>query len=148
MNQVEYEVTIGYDKPILVERAGIQSISEHRSRVFGMRQIGVYGVGMVTYHGLPVLSFLYNKQQRDGNLETFERVIIQTGFGRGVHPDHVGQEPATYVIGADVARLDPKVDTVIDWVLPERGAIVTPKHFSLDCIVGGMRGDKPVLANS
>lgn len=96
--------------------------------------IGQYAVG----------AFRYHKRGLDGHLEDDERVVIISGIGTGVHPDHAGQDPTFYIVGPQIGTMDgvgskPK--------LIKDGTEAPSKNFSGDCIRDGVRGQEPVLAN-
>lgn len=90
----------------------------------------------------PLMSFLYYKLDQLKRPETDRRLVIPTGIGYGVHPEHIGQDPAFYLIACQIGLVHPGGSLRITAL---RGQI-PPKNFSLDCIVGGLI-EPPVLAN-
>lgn len=107
----------------------------------GVRMQGVYSTGN---RDLPIVSFLYNKLDGNGQRERDPRVIIAEGIGYGVHSGHLGQPPTWYLIG-------PKVGTINHQTGEFESAIqsateVPSNNFSIACITGGPFG-VPMLAN-
>ena len=144
---MNYRVTRGHDNPTVFERDGLQLREPAPLFIPGITLVGYYATTM----GYPVVSFLYCKRDAEGYLEQKERAIIQTGWGRGVHPGHVGQESALYVIGLDIARIlrfEKSGKAVVDEWVVEDGETVTPKHFSTDCMWYGILGEEPVPADN
>lgn len=92
---------------------------------------------------LPVGSFMYFKNDKTGALEVNERLIIITGMGYGVHPDHAGQPESEYLIGAQIGVIE--ADTRKPKLAFAMGELIVPKNFSVSCIVGAV--DCPILAN-
>ncbi len=93
---------------------------------------------------LPVISFLYNKKSRAGELEAEERLVILRGFGYGsLLPDHKGQPPTWYLIGADIGKVDHQTGQIT--TLAEPGDLKV-KNFSVACINDGPLG-QALLAN-
>lgn len=124
----------------------------------GMRYIGAYDVAAphdvlgdgAGYPPAPavdkyaVVSFLYHKRGRDGNLEEADRVVVVSGLGAGVHPDHHGQDPTFYVVGPQIGTWDMATDTYA--FVPKDTALFS-KNFSLDCMTFGVCSENPILAN-
>lgn len=144
---MSYEVVRGGDFPILFKKDRLEFRSDcgltGHEFMPGITLLGSYARHNKSY---PVECFQYHKEGLDGVLEKTGRLIIRSGFGRGVHFGHQGQDPALYVVGVDIARVDLVTGEIVDWAVDD-GDFVKPKHFSLDCFVGGVRGDNPVLAN-
>lgn len=142
---MSYEITSGNADPICVDKHSSLKFRDgaEDSVLPGVKFMGVYAAR------LPVVSFMYHKQDPlSGELERFGRLVVGTGFGKGVYEGHEGQDPTIYLIGADIARVNQETGDLVKWVVDfEAGGLVTPKHFSLDCIMDGVRGDEPVLAN-
>lgn len=91
--------------------------------------------------GLPVVSFRYFKTNKETQEpESKDRVMIWDGEGFGVHPDHKGQDAAQYLAGCQIGSL---VDGEIEFNIAAGGR----RNFSLDCVVGGDRGETPVDAS-
>lgn len=102
----------------------------------------------VEHIGLPVVSFTYCK---GGELEPTKRVIVWDGEGYGTHPGHAGQEPAAYVSGLEIGRLAEGESFLDENGIIDAERIKIPadggrRNFSMDCILGGDRGDNPLDA--
>lgn len=109
-------------------------------QVGGVQVVGFYSHGDTYY---PIVTFLYHKV-KDDVPETNPRVVIMTGRGHGVHPEHAGQEPSDYLVGVQIGEVDEHgtLHIFADKEGPDQA-----KSFSTDCIWGGTRGYNPVLAN-
>jgi predicted GNAT family N-acyltransferase len=139
----EYGVLEGSNTDLDYVKDGLELSNERREPPFaGARVKGLYVAPDDTTHRL--ISFLYNKRGKDGKPETAERLVAITGKGYGVHPDHIGQAPTWYVVGAQLGTVDRKTGAVISHI--GESSKIPIKHFSLSCIVGGPYGE-PVLAN-
>lgn len=88
--------------------------------------------------------FRYHKMDNTGNPESFGRLVVITGQGAGVHPNHAGQEPSVYVIGSQVGTID--LETMQATLVSASNTTINPNNYSLDCMWGGQRGYNPVLA--
>ena len=88
---------------------------------------------------LPIISFTYFK---DNQLEPAQRMIIWDGEGFGVFDGHEGQDPAQYLIGLQIGI---KQDGIPKLAIPKDGG---RRNFSMDCIMGGDRGQNPVDART
>jgi hypothetical protein len=145
---MSYEITRGSACPLLFYRDRLELKPAFATKKYdvipGVSIIGRYARMNRFY---PVESFLYYKNDDQGNPEVEERAIIRVGFGRGVHPGHLGQQPSLYLIGIDFARVDSVTGELGEWIV-EDNDFVQPKHFSVDCIEGGTKGAQAVLANS
>jgi hypothetical protein len=147
-----YEVLAGSGQGIVYRPEGLNIIGLHNPSPEGYvpedLMPGVYKRGRYEDWGgnnREVVSFLYHKTTANGRLERIERTIILNGVGYGVHPSHVGQEPTWYLVGPEVARIDPITREVMMSV-PEKSERIQTKNFSVACITRGPFGE-PVLAN-
>jgi len=127
---------------------------ERASLISGLTFWGDYFISSDKSH--PVVSFNYYKLDKFGDLETDHRLIVWTGTGYGVHPDHDGQDPSWYIVGPQLGTIKPNytdisgVDAgskVVASVAEGNGRSTKIKNFSLDCIVGNPNTKYPVLAN-
>jgi hypothetical protein len=149
----EYKLLEGNDKPITFNERKFRKYmgGYNPDNEFSRIIPGVHAVGMYSEAGLDqtgeftrLASFLYHKQDANGELEKVERVIIYTGTGYGEHPGHPGQPPSWYLVGPQIGTLDPETKELT--YLPKEGEEVAAKNFSVACISGGPLGE-PILAN-
>lgn len=127
---------------------------ERASLIPGLTFWGDYFISSDKSH--PVVSFNYYKLDKFGDLETNHRLIVWTGTGYGVHPEHAGQNPSWYIVGPQLGTVYPNygdtsgVDagsSALASAAEGNGRSTKIKNFSLDCIVGNPNTKYPVLAN-
>lgn len=143
----EYKLVDGTDAPVETKAGRIMTYKNDEQdldrRLPGIKVRGHY---FDDEHGRSqIVSFLYYKQNSEGELETEERVILFGGIGYGeLLPDHAGQPPTWYIIGPQLGTFDPETREFHGF--PEEDVKIPAKNFSIACIVGGPLGE-PILAN-
>jgi hypothetical protein len=141
-----YKVLEGSGEEVIYRPHGLVLAADPKPEAF---MPGVYKRGIYTgwhHEQKPVVSFLYHKQAEDGQLETTERTIILNGIGYGEHPGHKGQPATWYLVGPEVARINPETGEITNRVA-EKSVGLASKNFSIACINNGPFGE-PLLANS
>lgn len=141
----DYRVVDGSDAPLWLAPDDLDVMGRpgqyYPNLLPGVRMRGTYSAGD---RELPIVSFLYNKLDSDGQRERDQRVIIATGIGYGVHPGHTGQPPTWYLVGPKVGTID---HVTGEFVSSVRHTAETPaNNFSIACITNGPFG-VPLLAN-
>ena len=92
--------------------------------------------------GFTIIGY-YDGKYPVGSLDYFKngtlshRIVLVIAKSHGVHPDHVGQEPADYITGVQINNstpVFPSTDADIAPKIPAEDIKGQSRNFSIDCI--------------